>query len=389
MKEYPNYEELVKQFSGEAEEEEEEGAEITTLRCLSAAEHILAGLAEAGFADRQTMFDRQIDNAVLLGLMPDDDAVILKTLTEYGFVRQSTTLSKYSVHEVLTLLECPVFPDLAIVRSGKRRAFAFRKDRDGHAELIGLPEEWMPRLAAFHPGDVWLRWNDGIDRSPYPRRKVVRPSREPAHPGDHPESLWFQRFQPNPLGNNIGDCVVRALAGTLDLTWEESLRMLAQTNHTTVNALEVFSSVLKKAGFVHRPEVIRNGRHLDGKVFCDEMNRQYHSGERVFAFVGKHHAAAVLPIKCSDYIVRYKFTDSWDSTAWTIGDYWVLSADRMPKKEVKRPAGLDVGSRVIHKSFGAGVVTAVDGRLLSIDFGKNGVRRFERSWVEKNCVAAE
>ncbi len=369
--------------------------EITTLEHRSCAESAADCLSDSGTADWDRAFHALIDSAAALGLMPDDQKVIRETLAKFGFAMQSAALENITVEEALGLLKKPPLPDTVFIQIAvplHRGGYmlAFRADGADRMEPVSEPPE--PGMDILRAGSVhvWLRWDDGIDRSPYPRKTSASRREAAERREDQPETFWFKSFQPNPKLNNIGDCVIRGLAGALNVSWEESLRLLAAENHTTVNAREVYPVVLAKLGFVRHEPIIWQGRRMDGTVFCAEMNHRYQNGERIFAHAGQHHVCAVIPTKCADGATRYKLNDSWDSTSRPIGEYWVLPAELLPERKnrpAERPAELTVGSIIVHKMYGKGVITAENGSILSIDFGEKGIRRLEKTWVGQNCTA--
>lgn len=111
-----------------------------------------------------------------------------------------------------------------------------------------------------------------MDRSPYPRRVVRRRNSGASHRRTYEETDCYKPFQPNPCNNYIGDCVVRAVSGVMDISWSDAIDLLSSANETTVNAREVYPKILEQNGFVHHKPIIRGGRHLDGKSFCNEMH---------------------------------------------------------------------------------------------------------------------
>ena len=227
-----------------------------------------------------------------------------------------------------------------------------------------------------------------MDRSPYPRRIVRRKSSESSQRKSYEETECYKPFQPNPCNNNIGDCVVRAVSGVMSISWSDAIDLLSSANETTVNAKEVYPKILEQNGFVHHMPIIRNGRHLDGKSFCNEMHKIYHNGERIFAHVGRSHVAAIVPAHCCDGDTTYKIIDSWDSSKRTIGDYWVKPV-KSPDKDLPgtKPAGktFNIGTKLLHPSFGFGTVTSIAPGILTVDFKANGLRRLGEAWTQKYC----
>ncbi len=261
-------------------------------------------------------------------------------------------------------------------------------------------EKAIPIVSSTCPRDfdkrwvnhVWIRWSDGIDRSPYPRRSVTRTSKTSSRKRELAETAYYKPFQPNPRNNYIGDCVVRAISGAMDITWSKAIDLLSTMREVTVNAREVYPRVLEKHGFVHHNPLMKNGRRLDGKAFCEEMNRVYHNEERIFAHVGRSHVAAIVLVSLDDRSRSYKIIDSWDSSDRLIGEYWVLAKKSSKTNLVasapvgeERPRQTGVGSKLHHPSFGDGVVIQTASGVLTIDFGDNGTRQLGEDWVIKNC----
>ena len=177
----------------------------------------------------------------------------------------------------------------------------------------------------------------------------------------------------------------------MDISWNEAVDRLSSVQEVTVNAREVYPKVLNNNGFVHHAPLVRGGRHLDGKSFCEEMNKIYHNGERIFAHVGRLHVAAIVPTENSDGTSSYKIIDSWDSSKRLIGEYWVRQAKKptqVPTIESQRLLPrriLNVGKRLRHPTFGEGTIIVVSPGILTIDFGVNGSRRLGEDWVLKHC----
>ena len=206
---------------------------------------------------------------------------------------------------------------------------------------------------------------------------------------DHKE---FTAVNVNPGENYVGDCAVRALCTVLERTWHEAIDLLAEVNEYIdpgINSTANINAALIHLGLERNRAMRRNGLLMSGKDFCDQMTYTYHNGERIFAYVGRSHCAAILPFREPDGTVRYKIQDTWDSTSHTIGDYWVYA----PKETKKAAAGapramagdLSVGSALVHPQFGEGTVVAVNGNVIEAEFPSVGVKKIARSWLMKNC----
>lgn len=292
------------------------------------AETLLQCLADCGLAGRSDAYRQLIETAKRLALMPEDGRVLRQLLeTAYGFRLQSAAAEKKPARAVLELLG-PLgaaatvllqINDRATHRGGYMLAFTTAGER---YEAVATPPDgdYYDRLPVER---TFLRFADGIDRSPFPRRAAAGNALHRAVCRPVPETGCYICYQPNPLGNRTGDCVVRALAAVLKLSWGEAVELLAAQQKTTINEEPVFRKVLEEQGFLPCKPLTLRGHRPDGAAFCAEMAARYHSGERIFALVGRAHAAAVLPQPDGAGGDCYKFFDSWNSTRQTVGDYWV------------------------------------------------------------------
>lgn len=350
-------------------------------------------LAACGVADRQTAYNNLIENTIRLGLMPGDENVLRETLKQYGFVMQKTDMEKMTVRDLFSFLTVSGFPDQLLLQLEYYRYFirydcvlAFRTGSGGEPELISEPPfpgaEYLDKKVTH----LWMRWSDGIDRSPYPRKKAYNRRKPEGYSGMWRETKWFVPFQPNPCQNAIGDCVVRAFAGALDLSWADSMRLLASSDQVFLNNNAYYCPILEKLGFEKKEIKIGEKRcSMRGKEFCDEMTLTYRKRERIIVEF-MDHVAALLPIRCPDDIFRYQYADFWDCSGEFVEQYWVLPEKLLPEpKDVpQEPAdGLAVGGFIFHKIFGAGrIMTFLEDTVL-IDFGKNGIRKIGTAWIER------
>lgn len=330
--------------------------------------------------------------------MPDDFKVIRETLRNLGFAMQSTAVEGIRVGTVLSKLgyfsvPAVVFLQLSDYQHLGGYMVAVQIVGDKYT-LISTPEcvDYFDKRWVNH---IWIRWSDRVDRSPYPRKAINRKTRDSKW-RSIPETAHFKPFQPNPCNNYIGDCVVRATAGAMDITWNDALDTLASMREVTVNAREVYPRILEKYGFIHHNPLVHNGHRLDGKAFCEEISRIYHNGERIFAHVGRLHVAAIVPVRGDEGSKTYKIIDSWDSSTRLIGEYWVLPANSPKSKNdvssslsTGNQQPLSIGTRLKHPTFGVGIITEVVTGILTMDFGENGSRRLGETWVRKHCPIIE
>ena len=369
-----------------------EGNAIVSLNHKSCASITVQCLVDAGITDFRTAFNMQINHAKKLGQMPDDIKVMRETLKSFGFIMQSTLVEDIRVQDLLNKLGKLGNPALVFIQVVDYKHFGGNMvvlGTDGFKYILISPaSQKADAIVRYRIAHVWIRWNDGVDRSPYPRRVVRRRNSEVSHCNSYEETDCYKPFQPNPCNNYIGDCVVRAVSGAMDISWPDAIDLLSSANETTVNAREVYPKILEQKGFIHHKPIIRCSRHLDGKSFCNEMNKIYHNGERIFAHVGRSHVAAIIPVHCGDGDTTYKIIDSWDSSKRTIGDYWVKSIkksdkDFSAKKSTRK--SFNIGTQLLHPSFGVGTVTSVAQGILTVDFKANGLRRLVEAWTLEYC----
>ena len=113
--------------------------------------------------------------------------------------------------------------------------------------------------------------------------------------------MW-QLYNPNPRGQTVGDCAVRAVSKALDVDWRTAYALIAAKGYLmgdVVSSDAVWGSVLRSHGFIR--EVIPNTcpECYTAADFC----RDNPHGVYVLGFGG--HTAAV-----EDGVLY----DSWDSS---------------------------------------------------------------------------
>ena len=121
----------------------------------------------------------------------------------------------------------------------------------------------------------------------------------------------FIYCNPNPLGKQVGDCVIRALTMVLGTDWDTTYDLICKEGKKLADmpsANTVWASVLRNQGYVCVPLVNTCPNCYTVKDFCkDHQNGQY------LLAIGNHVVA-----------VRYgNYYDSWDSGNEVPISYWV------------------------------------------------------------------
>lgn len=129
----------------------------------------------------------------------------------------------------------------------------------------------------------------------------------------------FYKENKNPKGRNTGDCVTRALASTLNITWEQALteqyEVAVKTGYGITNK-EVFDKVLQKYGWIKckQPKRANGKKYKVGEI--DELLTGDDMYYGVFISLANHCTC----------VVDYCLSDTWDCRNKTISNYWVRKA---------------------------------------------------------------
>ena len=363
-----------------------------TLKHPGLAQFAVNALAIANQADWEKEFDALMQQVHLLNLMPNDLKCILALFEANGFIRQPGVKGWITVDDVVKHMNAQCTNgQVAIAKVRNSRQFVailpYHSGEYGIAPDDGSRYHAYGLLPAsrYAISDIWIRWVDGKDHSPVKRRKGrSAKERKITIPPDHDT---FHYLQKNPK-ERTGDCVIRAFAAALNVTWDEAMdKLTAASDHsnTTVNNALVYTQLLKKEGFHHRSPMRIHNKLLTGKEFCHELDKILLHGEKVFAFVGRNHVAAILPF-LENGTTHYKIVDSWDSSDRLIGEYWV----KEPTREEGRMSIEDVilvGTYVTHPLFGRGKVQSVhQSGWAAIDFPEGGFRVLDCKWIKHNCI---
>ena len=359
---------------------------------LDAVGSVLHSVCAARSCTWKEAFAALLKASGALGMMPQYKQTIRKMLEDQGFYLQAGSGKRRSIESILAECSERFHDGEAVILKTSGSAWhscyvpLVPAGADG-GYVLQYPEDLREQTAA----EIWIAWKDGQDHSIRPRRKSAKKQAPQGNqPADHPvqahEALVV--CNENPGNNLIGDCAVRAVAGVLEISWEKAVCMLAEAlnyTDTVVNSNESIEALLKKEGFQEFEAIRRNGKMLTGKEFCDHIHDMFQAGTRIFAYVGNDHAAAILVFDDD-----YKIVDTWDSTDRYITKYWA----KYPERPQRRPRNeeqqsqlteLSVGTRLRHKVFGAGEITALDNSFAEIRFKDGTEKRFAVSWILANC----
>lgn len=121
--------------------------------------------------------------------------------------------------------------------------------------------------------------------------------------------MW-KYFNSNPVGRNVGDCAIRAVAKALDISWEDAYILIAAAGYAMgdmPSSDSVWGAVLRQNGFYR--EAISNDCSdcYTARDFCSDNP----DGVFVLGFGG--HVATV---------VDGDLYDSWDSSNEIPQYYW-------------------------------------------------------------------
>ena len=362
-------------------------------RNLGTVESVLHSICCADNITWENAFRRLIHSSAQTGTMPHDRHSIRGMLSESGFFLQAGSYANRPVIEIIQ--ECN------------------EQFHDGEQVIVNLLNspnhgKYMPILPVRTNGilhhelqfptdcreskarEVWIRWKDHHDHSIAPRRKSTRTAKAKEMTAIDNEALVA--FNENPTDNLVGDCAVRALAGVLEISWEEAAWKLAEAGDfvcTHINRLTNIEKCLADEGFEKHGPIRRNGHVLNGKEFCDLIHDMFEAGTKLYAYPGHSHAVAILVFDGD-----YKIVDTWDSTNHPIIGYWAKYPERQQKR---RPSAaeksvptdkfteLTVGMKVCHKVYGIGEVTHIANTIAVILFENDIEKKLAVDWVMANC----
>lgn len=132
--------------------------------------------------------------------------------------------------------------------------------------------------------------------------------------------LNFKNVNVNPKGRKTGDCSTRALVGTLNISYDEALKLQMEESlkcYYDPTSKQVIERVLKKFGYVKMPQPRWDDntkvkvRDLD-KYLSWCCNEDWLNGN-ILVTVANHHTC----------INNGEIQDIWNCGTKTIGNYYV------------------------------------------------------------------
>ena len=123
---------------------------------------------------------------------------------------------------------------------------------------------------------------------------------------------FYQFFNANPTGKEIGDCSIRAVAVALNKSWLESFDLLAtkaREMYYEMSEPEVMAEVLKDNGFEQKKVSVKRGTK---RPTLSKLIKENH-GRIIVGQIANHFAAT------RDGKVR----DLWNSSERSLYKYWV------------------------------------------------------------------
>lgn len=117
-------------------------------------------------------------------------------------------------------------------------------------------------------------------------------------------------YNPNPVGRNVEDCAVRAVAKALGVSWEKAYTLIISAGYgmgDMPHSNSVWGAVLRQNGFYRKALPDKCPDCYTAEDFC----RDHPRGIYVLGF-GRHVAT----------VIDGKLYDSWDSSREIPQYYW-------------------------------------------------------------------
>ncbi len=359
---------------------EETNLNLTGERRLTATHSEVNAVAIATNTSWKDVVKSLIEQAHLRSNMPSYSTCITDTIRAFGFKKSDSHLCvKDLVEKINKQKETRKY----IIKLRYSGYFAIVPNETDLYIVKGITNS-NANISNRFIEEVW-EFYPGTDN----RTGLSRTTNKRSLPEDH---KGFKAKNLNPQDKYIGDCVIRALSAAYnDCSWDDAMDYLAQASNycePIINSTTNINLTLSKLGFEHHKKICRNNKMLTGKEFCELMSHTYFKGEKIFAYVGSSHCAAILPIKQGNGTYIYKIQDTWDSTSKKIGDYWTYKEE----KKVHHPnltfGNLKLNEKISHPRFGEGTIVNItlsgNNKILEVDFNEYGIKKISEDWLQKN-----
>ncbi len=357
----------------------------------TAAESAIQGLMKIG-ATRKEAMNHLIDASCELGLMPTAPQCVRYMLHHCGFSKV-----QHFAHDALTVAEIADYLashgiDYALIVINHAGC------HEGHMQYIRREGDQYHLLDSVYAPDakvtdVWAYVGIVKETASRARRALAK---------NISDSKGYTFFNPNPQARNTGDCVPRAFSAVMGCTWKDALTMIAEASDyasTVLNAESVYRKALEKAHFVrHHRVTTADGHGMMPAEFLDYCNHHFTDGQPLFVHAGPTHAVGVVQRSDPDGVMRYMFTDSWNTVerGGKIGFFYVGPGRSSQRKLEQLNINVDdteiIGKAIIHPVFGHGVITGseeANGHMrLNVQFSA-GNKTLSSRWVASHCKSAE
>jgi hypothetical protein len=131
--------------------------------------------------------------------------------------------------------------------------------------------------------------------------------------------IGYNNYNCNPKGRKTGDCSTRAIATTLNISWDDALKEQVKWSlktHYDVTSKQVVEKVLEEWGWVK----MKQPRKLNGKKYLvrelDQILTPEQLQEGVLVTIANHHTCI------KDGMIQ----DIWNCGNKSVGNYYIRKA---------------------------------------------------------------
>ena len=145
----------------------------------------------------------------------------------------------------------------------------------------------------------------------------------------YPNTESFVYENVNPKNRITGDCTIRALAGGMNISWEEAFKGLRDVELKLCKCDDdAINTYLKNNGWIKHKQI----RHDDNTKYTGKEFVKYLSINFPYAEIGNvivrvaNHMYCIKPTydnESDGFNCKYKIHDIWDSSNCCVGNYWI------------------------------------------------------------------